>query len=628
MTERNSGVRNLRAMFENQTAAASPEPRGRSPAGSGTNDVNRPTSKVRASFVSVEPSGTPKELGTTKGVSINTPQAQRRESFSVSDDSGDVAVSELKKVVSDEKEERRKSVAVDETIPEQAVETRESSRAPPPIREAPETMPNLGSIMKGSDFPEPEATPVEQPTEEEPTVQPGEEQTAPVEKNESAAEPLVTEAPADNPDKVVSGAQEEASLKPADPTDEATVAGGGALPPPTEDLSHPTTTEAVPQTPKITESKAEASKTPTTNGRASTKKPAAISTARSPVRGASSARSPLPKSPGAARLPRTPTAPKPTAAVAPSKSPAPAKAQPKPTAAKETTKAPTSKTTRAPVKPSSATAGTTASAAAKAKAPAAETRKSTATSTTSTATKTASSAPSSKESTTTSPGGFKKPRPRSPTRPVRLPSHLTAPTASSAAKHGEEAASQKLVRKPSTATKPPQKAAAPAAKKQPSRASLAPSTASARRPESRASTKGGAEEGFLARMMRPTASSASKLHDKPASPPRRGTTAKAPTKPKGPEGLAAKTKKKVEEVAHKTKDAVTNGHHDEKHDTAEPTTTEPAAESSVDVEAAPTEPADSATAVEESVHDVSAAEPSEPTIVESEASNLESQAVH
>jgi len=127
MTERaNSGVRNLRAMFENQNAASSPEPRGRSPAGSGIDDINRPTSKVRASFVSVEPSIAAKDLGTTKGVSINSPQAQRRESFSVSEGSTDVAPADLKKVVSEEKEQREKSIVVEETIPEQAVETRVS----------------------------------------------------------------------------------------------------------------------------------------------------------------------------------------------------------------------------------------------------------------------------------------------------------------------------------------------------------------------------------------------------------------------------------------------------------------------------------------------------------------------
>jgi hypothetical protein len=56
--------------------------------------------------------------------------------------------------------------------------------------------------------------------------------------------------------------------------------------------------------------------------------------------------------------------------------------------------------------------------------------------------------------------------------------------------------------------------------------------------------------------MRPTAASSSKTHDKPASPPRKGT--------KAPVSVIQKGKKKVEEVAAKAKDAVTsNGHHSE-----------------------------------------------------------------
>lgn len=60
--------------------------------------------------------------------------------------------------------------------------------------------------------------------------------------------------------------------------------------------------------------------------------------------------------------------------------------------------------------------------------------------------------------------------------------------------------------------------------------------------------------------MRPTTASASKTHDKPASPPH-----KAPAKP----GVVQKGKQKVEEVAAKAKDAVTNGHHEESHDAEE-----------------------------------------------------------
>ena len=59
--------------------------------------------------------------------------------------------------------------------------------------------------------------------------------------------------------------------------------------------------------------------------------------------------------------------------------------------------------------------------------------------------------------------------------------------------------------------------------------------------------------------MRPTAASASKTHEKPASPPR-----KAPNTAPVSSALH-KGKKKVEEVASKAKAAVTNGHDEEEH---------------------------------------------------------------
>jgi hypothetical protein len=553
MTDRTNaaGVRNLRAMFESQNAS-SPEPRGRSPAGSGAEgSPARPTSKVRASFVSVVPPQlAARDLGSTKGISVNSLQAQRRESFSVKDDSDAAAPLELKKTVSNEKEERERNPSIPEAVPEQAVESRESSQNPPPIKSPPEAMPNLGSIMKGSDFPESAASHEELP------AQAGAEQTAAQSKGKPTT-PLPTDAPGDNPDKIVSGVQEDVSLKPADLTNAAAVSGGEALPPPAEDLGPSSTTQPAVGIPKPAASASKASGVSLTPAKAATKKPAAISTAKASTSKVSSARSPLPKSPGAARLPKTPTTPKPAPAASTSKSPAPVKAQPRPAA-----KAPVPKTSRTSLRSSTNTLNApTASAAAKAKAPVTETKKTT-------VPKPAAAASSTKESTT-SPGGFKKPRPKSPTRPVRLPSHLTAPTASSAAKHGEEAAAQKIVRKPSTATRPQPKAAPAPARKQPSRASLAPSTTTTKRPESRASTAGGANEGFLARMMRPTAASASKTADKPASPPRKSTASrapasKAPAKPKAHESVVEKGKKKVEQVAEKVKDAVTNGHNDEK----------------------------------------------------------------
>lgn len=109
---------------------------------------------------------------------------------------------------------------------------------------------------------------------------------------------------------------------------------------------------------------------------------------------------------------------------------------------------------------------------------------------------------------TVTTGGFLKPRPRSPTRPVKLPAHLVAPTASSSAKHGDSPPSQRtLSRRASTisnASRRPQKP--------PQNARSAPTPA----PRSPVAA---APASFLERMMRPTASSASKVKDRIAGVP-------------------------------------------------------------------------------------------------------------
>ncbi|KAG9243757.1 hypothetical protein BJ878DRAFT_394586, partial [Calycina marina] len=139
--------------------------------------------------------------------------------------------------------------------------------------------------------------------------------------------------------------------------------------------------------------------------------------------------------------------------------------------------------------------------------------------------------------------GFVKPKPRSPTRPVKLPASLTAHTASSGSKttvpsppHRSKSRTNArspatvglsrspsrvsttststktstLGRKPSTLNKPsgrPSLGPPPAVtlKKQPSRQSLPKSTPAL------------ADDSFLSRMMRPTASSASKFADPSAT---------------------------------------------------------------------------------------------------------------
>jgi hypothetical protein len=413
-----SGVRNLRAMFEqNQTSSSSPEPRGRSPAGSADDDsTSRPTSKVRASFVSVVPPGThiPLEnysvdLGVTKGIASNSAAAHRRESFSISQDNPD-DVADLKKLITEEKEERSKSIAVAETIPEQAVGSRESSVGPPPITDTPAGDLNLGTIMKGSGFPESagaQGLPVRQ-SAPEPVFEPT---PAPAKVDEPAAAPApVQDTPADNPDKPVTGAQEEASLKPADPTDAAAVSGGDALPAPAEDLRSevavetpetaveapietpvtpveaPTTpVEAKAESPKAATSKATTPKAatpkPKANGtpaktKTEIKKPAAISTTKASTSKTAPAKSPLPPRSAKSPLPpktaaKAPTTPKRVAA-APASKPAVTKPVAKPATAREPTK-PSQPTARASsaTAPTAAARAKTAASAAEAKKPAA-----------------------------------------------------------------------------------------------------------------------------------------------------------------------------------------------------------------------------------------------------------------
>ncbi|QKX53759.1 uncharacterized protein TRUGW13939_00839 [Talaromyces rugulosus] len=145
---------------------------------------------------------------------------------------------------------------------------------------------------------------------------------------------------------------------------------------------------------------------------------------------------------------------------------------------------------------------------------------------------------------------------RSPTRPVRLPASLVTPTAASSAKTGSLARSQShanlksspkiaspktLSRKPSTLRPDVSRLAAHAIPD---------------RPKSRVSntsSRSGQEDGFLARMMRPTASSASKTQDRvePRSPPKLASAAKIARKndavPQAPKLATEKLRSSVSE---------------------------------------------------------------------------------
>ncbi|MCJ1467416.1 hypothetical protein MMC07_006040 [Pseudocyphellaria aurata] len=115
-----------------------------------------------------------------------------------------------------------------------------------------------------------------------------------------------------------------------------------------------------------------------------------------------------------------------------------------------------------------------------------------------------------------------KARPKSPTRSVRLPAAATAPTASSAAKVGDVPPSRSPSRSSvNNARKPAvlgRDRAAPSsnARRSTPRTSLPAASNESQKPKARVSTSSAkAPEGsFLARMMRPTQSSASKTHEK------------------------------------------------------------------------------------------------------------------
>ncbi|KAJ5289778.1 uncharacterized protein N7443_010031 [Penicillium atrosanguineum] len=170
-----------------------------------------------------------------------------------------------------------------------------------------------------------------------------------------------------------------------------------------------------------------------------------------------------------------------------------------------------------------------------------------------------------KTSPTNSQGG--KPRTRSPTRSVRLPASATAPTQASSARLGSQVPSAPTARTSTTAStlarKPSTLKSAVGAgqtrttngvtasvRRQSSRPSL-PAQSTQDRPSSRVSDAGAKPaDGFLARMMRPTESSRSRLHDRPETkaPAKSNTvTAKASVTSMGraPERSAPQAKTKA-----------------------------------------------------------------------------------
>ncbi|KAF2755231.1 hypothetical protein EJ05DRAFT_479024 [Pseudovirgaria hyperparasitica] len=560
-TNRSSGVRNLRAIFEQTSdVTTSPEPRGRSPAASITSDtsLSRPTSKIRASFVSVESSGFfPRETSAARSTSrhydATSPLAQRRESFSLRQSRDIAQIEELKKTMSNEIEQRKMSVdmgVVDEVVPESAIGS--GSTATPILEptdktvgaidtQPPETAPHSTAAIEAEALPTSPDAPTTEPL---------------TEKTNSSGPATEVEAPLINPDKPNSVKEETPAVtKPSDSTDTPAVSAGEAS---------RATQEPVEQVTKSTSSTVPDAtvEPPTAKPKADDTPAAAPAPVAEPEKKPEKKPEPAKSNGGSSIIAEAKAKLKATTTSKPA--PIQTKATSVKPAVKSPTKTPTSATSKtAPVKPAPSTS----------KAPRASMSSST------------SSSAKERLSGSTSTGSFVKPKPKSPTRPVQLPSHLTQPTASSAAKHEAEAS---VARKPAgrdrtSSFKPP----APV-KKAP-RASLPPQPSS--RSESRTSTAA-PDSGFLARMMRPTASSASKTHEKVEvkSPPRRAPApAPASSKPKSGTGAstASKVKAKVDEGVSKVKEAVTsngNGVHEESAtNSKEGNTTENTGEATPDV---------------------------------------------
>ncbi|KAI6885173.1 hypothetical protein KC360_g3824 [Hortaea werneckii] len=530
-TERSSSaVRNLRSIFENKGSDNSPDGRGRSTSGlsSEASNSSRPTSRIRANFVSVEPpkmSALAPEEGVGKGSAEGKRESTaniRRGSFTVNTDEEALA---LKETVSEEAHRREEESKVAQPIPEAAVESSGPTSA--------QTSGAGTALMQADHDARVQPVAVDVSTEQEVQVK---------EDKEPA-----------NPDKPTTAAEEEpVEMRPAEPANEEAVSGGQALPPVTEDLRHNEVQQsgaaasAAVETPEPKAPEAQATATQA----AATEAPAAEApSAESVPTGPLATEPPVNEAPATAQLDKAAqSAKKPepepketTSAKSPSTA---AKASPKPTQSASTTRSSTggSKSPAATRKPASAP-----SEAPKPKQPVKKPSRTSLTAPTASSTSKAHSTDRT-SSTSSKPPTAAKPETSKPktTKPMDLPSRLTAPTASSRAKHEPESA-QAPAPRPSAASSKPSAALKPKPKPTPTTSSARPtprsSLAPSQRPESRTSATSAppkkpapADGSFLERMMRPTAASANKTHDKHdktemKSPPRPSKTT-APLKPK------------------------------------------------------------------------------------------------
>lgn len=380
---------------------------------------------------------------------------------------------------------------------------------------------------------------------------------SPTKKASESSENLV---PNPNPDKITDEVEPKAKMKPSFPTDKKAIQGDQHTSDGIGDgLKSPLPITATPSKEKgpATEEKAPVSETkaPADEAKEAKEEKAPAKEARAATGGAKAPTSkPAPKS-----APITTT----TTKAIPK-----AKKSPTTTATKSHAKEPAKATTPAPEKK----AATTTSGASKDQAAA---KKTTAPKSTATAAKKA--APANLSPGTTAA----RPKSKSPTRPITLPPSLTTHTTASASKLGNGAAAaapgrqshsrasgngQNHAAHPASSHRPASRAsgstagtapAIKALKRQNSngtrpRPSLGPPPKQVAKDHPVTKRDNHVDEGFLARMMRPTASSQSKTADKaPVTPPRKhnppSTTQPKRTLPtKDVEGSAKKAAAKIQ----------------------------------------------------------------------------------
>lgn len=507
-----SGVRNLAARFENPDPPSSV--RGRSPgrSSSATHSSGSPRrSVVRASFVPVEPAGRKASQNGTPGGQevVESTAEKRRQSFSFDETADAKAVADLRKTISQELEKRRNSAAI-ETVPEVAVLTPAVERRQMEfgIRGRPMAVEKLTGTGARRDEEEKPAEAGNKNSTGPETLQADDGSGATQDTSKvddvSSADQVVP--PKDDPaggDQAVSPTSHEPSQEPEIKDEAKDVSEGGELAQterPHNELSEEAEVKIKLESPE-SDRVLHSIETPGGAGRGVKTQPsraARVTTEKNPMVHKAD---PSVKPSSASKDLKVSGGPRKTASRSYSSqsagnSPRPSLGtKPRSTSTKDVSKLKNEKKDGAETKKFS--------------------RQSLA--------------------STVSSTSFTKPRPKSPTRPAKLPTSITAPTAASAAKTAAlagasssrtptGASATSIARHGSTRSKsrptPPTRTASVRATNGVARPAAPAAPASKPRAESHGAATGQkpAGQGFLARMMRPTASSASKAHEKVVPP--------------------------------------------------------------------------------------------------------------